>query len=176
MPNCRCLRQQPGRADIREVADPGLGHCQPGALGHNAVAAMSGNPDAAAHDDAVHDGDIGLAVAGDAAVDDELLAPELSALCRALTAAFIDHADIAAGAEPALALARDNHGRNLRIVLEFGQRRCDQPDHRDIETVECARAVQPDPAYRPLARDDHFRCWRLHFHERSSRFWPISGR
>ena len=57
----RRARQQPRAADIREEADADFGHRQPGLLGDDAMAAMRGKADAAAHHDAVHVGDVRLA-------------------------------------------------------------------------------------------------------------------
>ncbi|MCY1230359.1 hypothetical protein D9M72_427690 [compost metagenome] len=172
------LRKKPGGANVREVADPGLRHRKPRAFGDDAVAAVGGNPDTAAHDDTVHDRNVRLAVAGDAAVDDEFLAPELRTFLRPFAATLVNHADIATGAKPALALAGHQHGGDGRIIFELGQSRGDQPDHRHIEAVQCPCAVQPDSADRSPPLDDDFR--RLHVHERSflflAYFRPISER
>ncbi len=65
-----------GRPDIREEADADLGHREEVAVARNAVAAMQGDADAAAHDDAVDQRDIGLRIALDAGVEDVFLAPE----------------------------------------------------------------------------------------------------
>ena len=72
----RRIRQQPRAADVGDQADARLRHGEPRALGDDAVAGVAGEADAAAHDDAVLDGDVGLGVAADQRVEPVLLAPE----------------------------------------------------------------------------------------------------
>ena len=55
--------QQMAAADIGEEADADLGHGELGVLGQHAVRAVEGDADAAAHDDAVDQRDIGFRVA-----------------------------------------------------------------------------------------------------------------
>ena len=74
----RRVRQQPGAADVGDQADAGLRHGELRALGDDAVARVAGQADAAAHDDAVLDGDVRLGVAADQRVEPVLVAPELA--------------------------------------------------------------------------------------------------
>ena len=53
-------RQRVGRADVGEEADADLGHGEKVAIAGDAVAAVQRDADAAAHDDAVDERDVGL--------------------------------------------------------------------------------------------------------------------
>ena len=77
-------REQPGAADVGDQADAGLGHGEPRALGDDTVAGVTGEPDAAAHDDAVLDRHVRLGVAADQGVEAVLVAPERARVARAL--------------------------------------------------------------------------------------------
>jgi hypothetical protein len=70
------VRQQPCAADIGDETDACFRHGEPGTLRDNPVASMTGEADAAAHDDAVLERDIGLRVAADQGVDLVFVAPE----------------------------------------------------------------------------------------------------
>ena len=72
----RRMRQQPGAADIGKEAEADFGHRQLGLVGDDAMAGVRRQPDAAAHHDAVHEGDIGLWEFLDAGVEDVFLAPQ----------------------------------------------------------------------------------------------------
>ena len=98
-------RQQPGAADVGDQADAGLGHGEPRALGDDAVARVAGEADAAAHDDAVLDGDVGLGVAADQRIERVLVAPERARERRSLRAAVVEGAHVAAGAQRPVARA-----------------------------------------------------------------------
>ena len=99
----RQARQVPAAADIREKADTGLGHGEGRALGSDAVAAGHGDADSAAHDDAVHDRHHGLAIARDHHVEMVFDGPELLRQRIAGFRRIIERADVAAGAEAAVA-------------------------------------------------------------------------
>ena len=146
-------RQEVGRAHVGEEADPGLGHGEECALGHDAVGAVDRDPDAAAHDDAVDQRDIGLRVAEDEGVEPVFLGVEdggEAALGIVLLA--VDEADVAAGAEGHAAVlprgtAHDDGG-DPRILRPFPQSRVEVQHHGLGQRVERLRPVQGD-ASRP---------------------------
>src|SRR4029453_3837180 len=74
----RTARQEPAAADIREEADAGLGHRELAALGDDAVRAMDGDADAAAHDHAVDEGDVRFRVGFDAVIELVFMPVELA--------------------------------------------------------------------------------------------------
>ena len=99
-------RQQIARADIGKEPDADLGHGEGEAFPSDQMRAMRRNADAAAHDNAVDQRDIGLGIALDAAVEQIFLAPEgqLRGMI-ARPALIVEKADVAAGAEGAPARA-----------------------------------------------------------------------
>ena len=100
--------EQVGAADIGHEADGAFGHGDAGGLAGDAVAAVAGDADAAAHDEALHQGDIGFGVGGDAGVEGVFLAPEAARDGEvALPAGRVDLRDVAAGAEGAVARGVD---------------------------------------------------------------------
>ena len=111
---------------VRHQADAALGHGDPGALADDAVAAVAGDADAAAHDEAVHQRHIGLGVAGDPGVHPVLVGPEPARPGEvAAAAAGIDVGDIPAGAERPLAFGVDQHERDGGVVRPGLQRGVD---------------------------------------------------
>ena len=69
-------RQQEGAADIRNEADSGLRHSQPGAFCHDPHGAVGGDADPTAEHHTVHEGHIGLREAGDVRVERVFIRPE----------------------------------------------------------------------------------------------------
>ena len=126
----RRVRQQPGAADVGDQADAGLRHGEPRALGDDAVACVAGQADAAAHDDAVLDGDVGFGIAADQCVEPVFVAPERARKAGALRAAVVQRAHVAAGAQAALAGTVEHHQLDGRIVSPGNQRIPDPPHHR----------------------------------------------
>lgn len=95
--------QQPGAADVGDEADAGLGHGDPRPLGDDPDGAVRGDSDAAAHHDPVHEGDVGLGIAGDTGVEVVLVAPERRrGAAVPVAGVVVDGADVAARAQPAL--------------------------------------------------------------------------
>src|SRR6476620_3779233 len=72
----RRMRQQPGTADVGKKAEADFGHCQLRPVSDDAMRAMCRQTDAAAHDDAVHEGDIGFWEFLDPGVEDVFVAPQ----------------------------------------------------------------------------------------------------
>ena len=125
-------RQKERRADIREEADRGLRHGERGMLGGDPIRRMHRHADAAAHADAVDQRDIRLRIGGDHQIQLVLLAEErLGLVMLAIELVLAQRADIAAGAEGAIAGALDHHAVHMRVVSptrsERGCRRGSSP-------------------------------------------------
>ena len=87
-----------GGADVGDEADHAFGHGDLGGLADDAVAAVAGDADAAAHDEALHQRDVGLGEGGDAGVHAVFVGPEAAALVEVAAAAgAVDVGDVAAG-------------------------------------------------------------------------------
>ena len=171
----RRVRQQPGAADVGDQADAGLRHGELRALGDDAVARVAGQADAAAHDDAVLDGDERLGIAADQRVEPVLVAPERARQRRALRAAVVQAAHVAAGAQAALAGAVEHHQLDGRIVL--ARQRSASQIRPTIGSVSALSAfgrfmvMRPGPA---LAADQDLVSCRL-FHVLSLTFLGAVG-
>ena len=76
---------------------------------------MGRDADAAAHGDAVHDGDVGLPVRRDMRVHPIFRVEEGRAEAGALVSVLEQEADVPAGAQAALTFAR--HPRHRRVIL-----------------------------------------------------------
>src|SRR5437763_4501773 len=123
------MRQQPGAADIRKKAEADFGHREPGLLRDHAMARVRRQSDAAAHHDAVHEGDVRLWEFLDAGVEDVFLAPQDLAEIALDLGAFPERADVAAGTETALARAfQQDHGYGW-ICLESVEHLVDIAKH-----------------------------------------------
>ncbi len=160
------VREQPGAADVGDEADAGLRHGELGTLGDDAVARVTREPDAAAHDDAVLDRHVGLRVAADQGVEPVLFAPEAACISRALLPAVVERAHVAAGAQRPVAGAIQQDQRDGGIVLPRQQRRPDPPHHGMRERVESLRPVHGDAACPALTPDQDLVTCRC-FHGRS---------
>src|SRR5207245_5644718 len=86
-------------------------------------------PYAAAHHDAIHEGDIRLREFGDARVENVLLAPQDFAEIAFHLRAFIQRPDVAAGAEAAIARAFQQDQADRGVRLEFVERLVDVAKH-----------------------------------------------
>ena len=110
-------RQEPGRADVGEKSDADLRHRERKAVAGDAMRAVHRKADAAAHDDAVDQRDIGLGIVLDDGVEDIFLAIERQHLVvPAGGAGIIERADIAARRERPAARRRHHHARDRGIV------------------------------------------------------------
>ena len=146
--------QEPTAAHVGEQADARLGHGHLGALGHHAQAGALAQAHAAAHDDAVHEGDVGLAVGVDQVVERVFLGEEVAQRLVAGQRRLVEEADVAAGTKGAegrealarLAHAANRHGVDARVVLPAAQRVGQQSDHLQRQGVQRLGAVQRDQA------------------------------
>ncbi|MPM87408.1 hypothetical protein SDC9_134504 [bioreactor metagenome] len=141
-------RQEVAAAHVGEQADDGLGHGHLGALGDDARRAALADAHAAAHDDAVHEGDVGLAELVNQVVERVFLGEEVFELGVAGAACLVQKANVAARAERAkgtfTAIAADRHGQHLVVVLPCQQRGKQIAHHTQRERVERLGAVQCD--------------------------------
>src|SRR5262249_22656788 len=109
---------------------------------------------AAAHHDAVHQGDIGFWEFLDAGVEDIFLAPQDLAEVTLDLRALPERTDIAAGTKPAIACAFQQDDRDIRISLEAIERPVDVAEHLQRYRIDRLRAIEPDHAGRALAPRD----------------------
>src|SRR6478672_10900317 len=120
---------------------------------------MRRQADAAAHHDAVHEGDIGFWEFLDPGVEDVLVAPQDLAEITLYLGAFPERADVAPGAHATLARAFQQHYRDRRIFLERIERLVDVVKHLQRHGIDGLRAVQADDANRTfLLRDQVALC------------------
>ena len=108
--------QEPPPSDVREEADAGLGHGEGRALGGEAVAGRGREADAAAHGDPVHHRDDRLRIGKEQMIQSVLGEKEGARQAAVVGAAVGQHADIAPGAEAALAGMVDQHRLDGRIA------------------------------------------------------------
>ena len=119
--------------------------------------AVHRNADAAAHDDAVDQRDVGLAIVLDAGVERIFVAPERQRLVvLAGLAEIVERADIAAGRERPAARRRDDDARDRRIVCPVLQLRRQRPHHAVRHGVERLRPVERDEAGRAAPLEQNF--------------------
>jgi hypothetical protein len=114
-------RQYVGAADVGDQTDAHLRHGHLRGVGDDAVAAVCADADAAAHHDAVHQRDVRLRIARDAAVHHVLVPPEPPVEALVATGAVVNRDDVAAGAQAAFALAGQHDGAYVVVIPPFGQ-------------------------------------------------------
>ena len=149
-------RQQPRAADVGGEADAGLGHRELRALGHDADRGVAGEPDAAAHRDAVGEGDERLRVLGDAGVERVLLAEEQRRLLGgAADRALVESAHVSARAQPPLAGAVQQHDVDVGVVLPGVEGGGEDADHVEVERVDGPRTVEGQSPERSARADEH---------------------
>src|SRR5579859_646591 len=150
----RAQIEEPRRADIGKETDPGLGHREHGLFGRDPVGAVDRDPGAAAHGDAVKDGDVRLRVMVDEADDAVFLGEEHRGEIRVAgnaLAGFVDRAHIAAGAKGAVAGAFDQYRMDFRVACPGAQLGVELPIHAEGESIQGLRAVQQNRADATLA-------------------------
>ena len=142
----RQARQKIGRPDVGKKADADFRHGKDEIVAADAMRAMQRNADAAAHDDAVDQRDIGLGIGLDAAVEDIFLRPEpeLAGVIGGF-ALFVKQADVAAGAEGAPLALRDDEF-DLRIMLPKIERPGDFAHHIQGQRIERLWPIERDEA------------------------------
>ncbi|MNS59701.1 hypothetical protein D3C72_926640 [compost metagenome] len=152
----RQARQEPAPAHIREQADARFRHGVGGALGGDPNIRRLADPHAAAHDDAVDDGRDRLGIIEHQMVQLILGLEEGLGLRRIPRPALGDHADVAPGAETALARMVDQH-RLHGVVASPGQQRLDHRlAHGPVQRMDRLGPVQGDAADMVLDAGDDF--------------------
>ena len=151
----RRARQQKAGADVGKIADRDFRHGDRRALGDDAVRRMRRQPDAAAHDDAVHQRDHRLAIARDQNIQFVFSRPEFfREFIVARLRRIIKRADIAAGGKSSPAGAVEQDGADGRIVRPGAQQRRHGGNHVERDGVERLRPVERDAAQRAVGADD----------------------
>ena len=116
-------RQDQRAADVGNQADTDLRHRHLRGVGDHSDAAVDGDPDAAAHHDAVHQRDIWLAEAADLRIQQILVVPEALGLGPVGSGAVIERDDVAARAQAAFACAVDHDGTDVVVAVPVAQHR-----------------------------------------------------
>jgi hypothetical protein len=80
------------------------------------VFAVRTDADAPAHDESVHQGNVGLGVFGDQCVELVLVEPEVARFGAAATRTLVDGDDVAAGAQPAFTGALQHHLGDMGVL------------------------------------------------------------
>ncbi len=140
--------------------------------------AVHRDADAAAHADAVDQRDIGLGIGRDHQVQRVFLARRMprARRCSPSSSHLAHRADVAAGAEGAVAGALDHHGVHMRIVAPLRERGGAGADHREIERVQCLRAVEHGCVPRARRVGAITVCSILHVRRSASAFnAPLTG-
>ena len=154
-------RQIPAAADVGEQADPGFGHREARMFGRDAIFRRLRNADAAAHGDAVHEGDDGLRIGEEQMVEAIFGVEELPRLRPVLRAAFREHANVAAGAKAAAFAMVDDHCLDGIVIAPFEQRVDHRPAHRQVERVDRLRTIERQAAGAAVDRNQNiFGHWR----------------
>ena len=153
----RQAREIPAAPHIGKQADAGFGHGKGRAFGGDTVARRQGQADAAAHDDAVHEGDDRLAVF-------EHLVVELVFVVKEFTAAFTavverriaQEIDVPARAEAAPFGVVENDGLHGFVIRPVSQRRADCMAHVERQRMQRLGPVKRDMAHPAMAVDMYF--------------------
>ena len=151
-------REQICAADVGNEADRRFRHGDLRALGDDAVAGVRGQADAAAHDDAVHQGDVRFPIARDHGIEFVLLAPEGMGVSRATCTRVVQPTHVAARTERPIACAIEDHNVDRRIIRPGLQGDGNRLHHAERERVERLRPVECQAACASFAPHDHFIC------------------
>ncbi len=139
----------PAAADVGEEADAGLRHGEGGPLGGDAPPRRRRDADPAAHGDPVHHRDDRLGIGEEQVVEAVFGEEEFARRRAALPRAVGEKADVAAGAEAALAGMVDQHRLDAGVAAPREQGLDHQPAHAKRQGAERLGPVQrqpPDPA------------------------------
>src|SRR5690242_9252062 len=148
------MREQPGAADIGKEAKTDFRHRKLGPLGHHAMRTMRRQTDAAAHHNAIHERDIRLWKAGDAGVEDVLLAPENLAEIAVGARTVVERTDVAAGTEAAVTGSFQEDQNDIGIRLELIERLLDAAKHFERDRIDRLRPVEADDTGASLPPND----------------------
>ncbi len=105
---------------------------------------------ATAHDNAIHEGDIGLGIAVDQMVEGIFFGEEVFQLGIARQGGLVEKTDVAAGTKsaerPGLAGAANRHRLHPVVITPGQQALCEGANHRKRQRVERLGPVQRDQA------------------------------
>jgi hypothetical protein len=157
-------RQVPAAANIREKTDRRFGHGQLGVLCRDTKTARLADPDAAAHRDAVHEGDGRLGIGEQAVVQPVFGEEERARRDPVRRTGVRQHTNIAPGTEAARQLGIaigcwqvvDHHRFHVVILPPRIQGLQHALTHGSVECVQLTRAVQAYPADAALHLRDEF--------------------
>jgi hypothetical protein len=142
---CRQARQEEGRPNVGKEADAHLGHGEHELVAGDAMGAVDRDADAPAHDDAVDERHIGLAIAFDAGVERVFLAKIGKRLLVPSGAPqVVECAQIPARREGAGVIRSDDHARDLGITLPVRELSRQRAHHGERHRVERMRPVERD--------------------------------
>ena len=140
-------RQVPAAAHVGEQADTAFGHGEARVLGRDAIFARQRDADAAAHGDAVHEGDDRLAVFEHLVVEPIFIVEESAAAFPVIVQCRVaQQVDIAARAEAAALCMIEDHRLDRLLGVPFGQRCAHRVAHVERERVERLGPVERDMA------------------------------
>jgi len=137
---------------------------------------------AAAHDDAVHEGDVGLAVGVDQVVECVLFGEKVLQRRVSRKRRLVEITDVATGAEAAerafLVDAADRHSQHRVVVSPALQCLCDAADHVERQGVEGLGPVERDAAdaAHHFGNDVGFRHRDVHRCSSGKSFIGVAGR
>ena len=123
----------------------------------DAVAAMHRHADAAAHHHAMQQRDIGLGKVLDGGVENVFVAVEIQRIRRARLAGFVQRANVAAGAECAVAIAADDDRGDIVVLRPDAELFGHGKAHAMRERVQRLGPVQRDEAQRAALVEEDFR-------------------
>ena len=160
----RATAQKIATAHIRKQAYVGFRHGHLGALGHHAHAGALADAHATAHDNAVHESDVRLAVGVNQVIKAVLFCEKVAQRSIASVCCLVEISNIttctksAKGAFFARAAHRDS--QHLRVTLPGQQRLGQGANHLQRQSVECLGSVQGDAADTAFnLRDDIRHCF-----------------
>ena len=153
----RAFVEKRGCADVGQQPDTGFRHGGHDVFAHNAVAAVDGNPDTAAHDDPVYQADIRLGKFGDGKVHGIFDVEELARSDRVLLAGSADLNDVSAGTKGALAFGGHDNGVNRIVGRPFVKVPVHTEAHGLGQRIEGLFLCKVHPADRAIDRKFYFR-------------------
>ena len=157
-------RQIASPADVGENADRRFRHRQDRPLSRDAEAAGAGDTNAAAHGNAVHEGDARLGVGIFEVVEAIFVEEEGTRRILMPVDALGDGDDVAAGAEAAALRMVDEDDADIGVVPPFDQGPGHVAHHLPIEAVQCLGAIEAQAAGEAFLDGQHVLLGRGHVH------------
>ena len=162
----RAAREEVAAPHIWEQTNGCLWHGHLGTLSHNSQRTSLADAHATAHDDAIHKGNVGLAVGVDEVVELVFLGEEILNLRIAFAARLVQKANIATGTKsakrPLFVAPTNSHGQDLRIVAPGQQHTHQVTHHTQRQGIQCLGTVQSDTANLATHFSDDIACRLCH--------------